>query len=432
MPNSQEQIIKTIQSSSLLTGGQLNPTQQNEFFRLIRTLPGMFSIARFERVDQKQHHIDRLHIGEPITHAVGENDNTQFLAGPKTSQIEILTRKLKSSWNVTTETLIENIEKKDFEQTLMEGMTSRIGTDLEMLGIQGDINTNALVNTPFGRLLRRLDGWDLQTEEAHIVDCGGINVQKSIFAEMIRRMPQQYLADPGLRWITSKIVEVDWLDTVAERATAMGDAAYTGTAPRPYGIPMISIPLIPADKSLPIMTGTSATVIGNRADAFRIITGVNDGISITVDGGAPVAFVLTQGTWFASNIAAQINAQAGLAGIASDDGFGRLVIKSPTSGAASSISINAAANDAYTELGLSVAVVQGVANGVIGIVNEGSYIWLANPKNFIYVMLGATRLYSEFNKDFDRLETVVYNEMDVKVENLDAIVKGVNVRRKAI
>jgi HK97 family phage major capsid protein len=430
--NTQEMIIKTIESSSLLTGGQLNPTQQREFFRLIRTLPGMFSIARFETVDQKKHHIDRLHIGEPITHAVEENSNEAHLATAKTSQIEIYTKKLKSSWNITTETLTENIEKGNFEQTIMEGMTQRIGTDLELLAIQGNTAKYAADNTPLGLLLRRDDGWDVLTEGAHIVDCGGATIQRSIFAEMIRRMPQQYLADPGLRWIVSRTTYVDWLDLIADRGTAQGDRALEGNAPAPYGIPMEPIPLIPSDKELTVSTATPATIVGNRADGFRILTGVNDKLSIAVNGGSAVTVTLPQGTWFASQIANFINtADASLAGLASDDGFGRLILKTSTTGSTATITIGAIANDAYDELGLSEGTVSG-ANAGTGIVNEGTFIWLANPKNFIYVFLNGTRVYSEFNKDYDRLETVVYNEMDVQVENLDAIVKAVNIRRREI
>jgi hypothetical protein len=433
MANTQEQVIKTIESSTLLTGGQLNPTQQNEFFKLIRSLPGMFSIARFERVDQKKHHIDALHIGEPITHAVEENSNEAYLAQPKTSQIEIFTRKLKSSWNVTTETLIENIEKGNFEQTLMEGMSKRIGTDMELLGIQGNATLYAGSTTPFGRLLKRLDGWDKKTEGAHIVDCSGATIGRDIFAEMIRRMPQQYLADPDLRWITSKTIEVDWMDLIADRGTALGDRAVEGRAPAPYGIPMVGIPLIPSDKDLTISTGTSAIVIGTRADAFKITAGVNDKLNINVNGAGAQTVTLTAGVWFASQIANMINAaHSSLAGVASDDGFGRLVLKSPTTGSTSTIVIGAVANSAYAELGLSEGTTTGTNSGSNGIVKEGSFIWLANPRNFIYVFLNATRVYSEFNKDFDRLETVVYNEMDAQVENLDAIVKAVNVRRRTI
>lgn len=433
MPMSeQELVLKTIESSALLTGGQLNPKQQKEFFRLIRSLPGMFNICRFETVDQKRHHIDRLHIGEPITHAVEENSNEAHLAVPKTSQIEIHTKKVKSSWNITTEALVENIEKGNFEQTIMESMTERIGTDLELLAIQGNAEKYKNDNSPLGLLLRRDDGWDVLTEGAHIVDCGGSTIQRGIFAEMIRRMPPQYLADPGLRWIVSRSTMVDWMDLIADRGTAQGDRALEGQAPAPYGIPMVAIPLIPTDKELTVSTATPAKIISTRADAFRILSGVNDKILISVDGEPAVTVTLPQGTWFASQIAHFINsAHTSLAGIASDDGFGRLVLTSKNVGSTGVISIQDIENNAYAELGLSVGDVTGKDEG-FGVVYEGTFIWLANPKNFIVAMLNGTRVYSEFNKDYDRLETVVYNEIDVQVENLDAIVKAVNIRKRTI
>lgn len=428
----QEMILKTIETGMLATGGQLQPRQQKRFERIVRSLPGMLSKVRFESVSQKKSVIDRLHIGEPITFSVEENDNTANKATPVSSQIEYNTKKLKSGWDLTTEVLIENLEKGNLENTVMQMMTERIGTDFELLTIQGDRTTYAAVNTPFGRLLRRLNGWDIQSGDVHIVDCGGSTIVKDIFAEMIRTMPQQYLGDPGLRWIMSSIIATDWMDLIADRGTALGDRAIEGYTPSPYGIPIMTVPLIPSDKTLSSVAGTSAVVIGTRADVFKIETGVNDKVTLNVDAAGNIAVTLNPGTQFVSQIANTINSTAGLAGVASDNGFGQLVLKSPTVGIASTVEVVAVANNAYTTLGLTVAVTTGSNVGVAGNLREGSYIWLANPLNFYWVMLNQTRMYTEFNKDYDRLEIVVYNEIDCGIELRDAVVKGTNIKRRTI
>jgi hypothetical protein len=428
----QEQILKTIETSDFATGGLLDPKRQRKFTKLVRDYGRMLPMVRFEQLSQSQSTVDKLYIGEPVTHSVEENDPTAYLAKPVTGQVHLQTKKLKSSWNITTETLVENIEQKGFEQTMMEGMTRRISTDIELLAIQGDEDKYNGATDVFGRLLKRQDGWDKLTEKAHILDVGGASVEKAIFAEMIRMMPQQYLQDSGLRWFVSKSVSIDWLDLLSDRMTGLGDAALNGNSVSPYGIPMVEVPLIPDNKEILVSSGTSAKVIGNRADPFVIETGVNDKLRFAVNGAVAVVVTLPAGTFTVSQIASLINGTTGLAGFASNDTHGRLVLQSSTSGVASSISILAEPNNAYETLGLSEVALTGSDSGAAGSVAEGSFIWLANPKNFIAAMRGNTRLYTEFNKDYDRLETVIYNEVDFGIENDDAIVKATSLRKRQL
>jgi hypothetical protein len=430
MSNSQEQILKTIETSDFGNGGLLNPKRQNQFTKYIREYGKMLPMVRFEQLSQTQTTLDKFYIGEPVSHAVEENTNEAYLAKPATGQIHLQTKKLKSSWNITTETLVDNIEQKGFEQTMMEGMTRRISTDIELLAIQGDEDKYAGATDVFGRLLKRQDGWDKLTDKAHILDVGGATVQKGIFAEMVRAMPQTYLQDPGLRWFVSKSVAIDWMDLLADRLTGVGDSALNGNAVAPYGIPMVEVPLLPDNKPLTINTGKAAKVVGDRADAFEIYTGQNDKLSLKVDAGTVTTVTLPQGTFTVGHIAAFINGTAGLAGVASDDTHGRLVLTSPTTGATSAIVIGAIANDAYETLGLHEGTTSGAAAGGATTVNEGSFIWLANPKNFVAALRGNTRIYTEFNKDYDRLETVLYNEIDFGIENDDAIVKAINLKKR--
>jgi len=63
-------------------------------------------------------------------------------------------------------------------------------------------------------------------------------------------------------------------------------------------------------------------------------------------------------------------------------------------------------------------------------VPEGTFVWLANPENFVWVMVLKTAIFSEFEKDFDRMEFTTYSYHDFVIENEDAIVKLENVRRR--
>lgn len=430
LTNEQEKILNTIETSDFANGGKLDPVRQKQFTKYIRDYGRMLPMVRFEQLSQSQSTLDKLYIGEPVSVAVDENDGTVVNTKPQTGQIHLQTKKLKSGWNITTETLTENIEQKGFEKTMMEGMTQRISTDIELLAIQGDEEKFAAATDPFGRLLKRQDGWDKLTDKCHILDVGGESIQKGIFAEMVRMMPQTYLQDPNLKWFVSKSIAIDWADLLSDRLTGVGDAALAGNTVNPYGIPLVEVPLIPDNKPLSVSTGTHAVVIGRAADPFEFVTGENDELTIAIDGAVEATTVkFPEGTFTVSVVVAMINAANGLAGVASSDKYGRIVLTSPTTGATSKVVISA--STALDELGFSEGTTTGVANGSAGTVPEGSFIWLANPKNFVAAMRGNTRIYSEFNKDYDRLETVVYNEVDFQIENEDSIVKAVNLAKRS-
>jgi len=316
-------------------------------------------------------------------------------------------------------------------------MTERISTDLELLGIQGDITTYTGPTDPMSRLLKRLDGWDLLTNGCHIVDADGQEVSKNLFAAMLRAMPKQFKQDPGLRWLVSDTLSNDWMNLLSERGTGVGDAALQGTGLNPFGRPMVMVPLIPDDKTLSILAATPADVKGNRFGPFAIVTGTNDQTSINNNAGAgPVVVTLTNGVHETVEIARQINVAIIAGGItdivAQDDGEGRLEFVTNTEGATSQVIIAAGGNDANATLGLTAATTSGSDAGSAGNVLEGTFVLLTNPLNLIFGMLAGTRVFSEFNKNVDQIETVVYNQIAVELENVDAVVKGTNIRRQAL
>jgi hypothetical protein len=393
----------------------------------------MLPLVRSVRMPQAKMEIDKLYVGEPVTESVDENTSTATPAKPKFSKVELEARKVKSSWNLSTETLQSNLEQNDFETTVMNAMTARISTDLEMLSIRGDTALPPGLTDPVSKLLRRLDGWAKQTEGAHVLDAGGAEIQKGIFAEMKRMLPQQYKNDPNLRWFVADTIADDWLDVLSGRETALGDNALQGAGIAPLGIPLVKVPLIPDDLAVPVRTGPSpAVVIGLRFGPFLIIAGSNDKLELKIDGGATVSITLPAGTLDTVTVARSINealAAAPAAAFAEDDNDGQLKIQTRTKGAASSIEI-LASGTAQDTLGLPVGTVAGADSG--GTVPEGSFIWLANPKNLIWGILDGTRIFTEFNKDYDRIESVVYNQVDARIENIDAIVKCKNVRRRSL
>lgn len=433
--NKNEEFIKAITTSDFAGGGTLKPEQQKQFIWMVKDQSHLLKYVRFETMKQKTKDIDKLWIGEPITEGAGENteagyDNSKV----ETQSVNLSTTKVRSSIAVTHDSLVDNIEQEDFEDNLMKNATTRVSTDMEMLAIQGDETKYSAGTTKVAKLLKVKNGWDILTNSAHILDVAGGNISKKLFARMFRQLPIAYRGDPGLRWVISSTTLVDWQDLISDRATTLGDDALKGMKIAPHGIPFLPVPLIPDNQDVSTTAVTAGYQLATNFGPYRIGSS-NNKLKIDVDNagtGTGVEVTIASGTYTASELAAKINAaDASFAGIASDSGDGRLLIQSTTTGATSEIDIQApSADSAYAEIGLTVAVDTGSDAGTADTMPEGSFMLLCNPKNLIFGMTGATRTLSEFNKDKDRAEIVIYNYVDMKIENTDAIVKAKNIRMR--
>jgi len=426
-------IEKTLESGDFFAGGQINPTQQAEFVRLVKDFSVMLQMVRFVDMPTKRYLIDKIHLGEPITRGIAENTNAMTnLVSPKMNQITLTTSKIKTAYAITTEALQVALTQEDLEDTVLEMVTKRYSTDVEILAISGDDTVTG--TTPYDELVKVFDGWDKITDDAQIVDAAGATISKAIFTSMLRTMPQQYLQDPDLRWLLSRITNIDWMDEIADRETALGDAAHRGDAPGTMGVPASIIPLIPTEKTVAVAGATPGTVTGGQYGPFEVVTGSNDQINLNIDAAGAHEIVLPNGVWEAIRIAAFLNADVTYAanGLVAVDDDGRVKLSSSTTGALSTVAVLATSTPAQNvapTLGIGLATYTGAAIGS-GTEDAGTILWLANPMNFIFGMLDSTRVFSEFNKDYDRVEVVMYNEVAVQVENLESIVKAINIVRK--
>lgn len=452
MSSNQDLIEKAITSTTISQqGGQLNAEQQSRFISLIRRYGVLLSMVRFVRMGRPTIDIDKLHIGEPVTVSATENTAATESYSPKFNKITLSASKIRTDWSMTTELLQGNIEQNQLEATLMRGITERMATDIELLGVQGAASTYASVDTPLGKLLRVSNGWDSQTASAHIVDVNGGAISKSVFSHMKRTMPSEFKNDAGMRFFMSDNLAVDWQDTLSARTTDLGDASLGrmgGLAP--YGVPAQIVPLIPDDQTIASQTAAQAAqVTGTQMGPFFFPAATD--IIVSVDATDPVlntspaiTITLTSGaaTLDAVQVAQKINAGlvagedvgAAYGNVARVTKYGQLELVSPTTGTGSNIVIaegTAETVPALTVLGLTAATTTGTA-AAAGSSNDGSFMWLLNPQNLIYGVLDGTRIYTEFNRNTDSIEATIFNQVAFNVENLNAIVKATNIKRAAL
>jgi len=431
--DNQEIIEKTFDlQEKLVFGGELNAIQQEQFAVLVKKFSILLDKVRFVRMRTRRETIDKMHISEPITESIDENATSANLAQGRFNAVDLNAEKTRTAWDITSEAARNNIEGSRFEDTLMEALTDRMATDFELLAIQGDVTLGNA--TAEERLRNRLDGWDLLSDSSHIVDIAGQPVTFDVFTKLWRALPAQFRSDIGLRWILSDVIANDWTNDLAARLTNAGDAGIAGMPLKPLGRTMLVVPLVPSDKQLTLITGVPAEVVGTEFGPFQIETGTNDTLIININAAGDRNVVFPAGVFETVVIANFINAvliaNADPATV-SDDGQGRLLIRTNDPGVAESIDIDAGGN-AQATLGLAVAVVTGTDAPNAGIVREGSFIWFTNPENFVFGLVDGTRIFSRFNPDFDRQETRIFNEVAVQIENIDAVAKATNIRRKPL
>jgi hypothetical protein len=180
------------------------------------------------------------------------------------SKVSLTSVKLRLDWEVSTESLEDNIEGSSLEDHLAQVMARQTANDLDDLLINGNTSSS---NT----LLKALDGFvKLALASGTTVDEGGDNVSRSVFDRVLRNLPNKYLQRRNeLRFFTGPGIVQDAIYSLqnpnsATEATAgapspgstTGDMAFLNGAMRanggvgstglaPFGIGLIEVPLMP-------------------------------------------------------------------------------------------------------------------------------------------------------------------------------------------
>lgn len=482
-----EMMAKALLMSDLDSGGGLPREVQDTLLKMTLTYANMLSGdsgIRRRSVRQRSGQLDKMWLHQHITEQAsavfsdggvaqgeggGSGDTSATIAQLYDTSFEKFgvlkwdTEKMVSRTGWSTEFLRENIERGTLESELRRRLLARVATDFEDLAINGD--TSIATTDPRSKLLKANDGWDKLTEQANIVDAKAAFVTRSLFSDMIKKMPRWMRRErQNLRWFFNDDIEQDWLDFLGGRMDGVGSDAVRGNLINPLGIPFFRTPLIPSDKKLVTGEATPGRLLGTLSGPFRFVKDSSDEVKFTVDnadnanlinvdfsaggGGVPAqtgTYVLT-----ANEVCAIINAKvigaanqpaSGLCAVP-DPVHDRIILLSPTTGASSSVEVqDGAANNAIAVLGFTNDQRDAGQDAAAGTDHsEGTFIWLTDPANFSWIAITSDpntsadglRVYSEFNKDRDRIELIMYANTDCLLENSQGVVKANNVRTKQL
>lgn len=247
--------------ADLASSGLLNAEQSNTFVRLLIEGPNMLNqgLIRFEPMRASSKKIEKINFGKRILRAMTEgtalataavdgafNALTEATARakPTFSTTTLSAKEVGAEVRLTYDTVEDAVENAmaasnnpsntgvgGLHQVIIEMLAPRVGQDLQDLAINGDTSLSA--SDPY---LAQLDGWiENARDNGTTVDVEGATVSKAMFKSGLLSLPNQYKEDlSALYHFVSKNNKVEYADTLADRATGLGDRYLTDDAPAPY------------------------------------------------------------------------------------------------------------------------------------------------------------------------------------------------------
>lgn len=235
MPTNNRIIAKAgdpIQTAAL-TSGLLNPEQARKFIQQTFDATNLGGLIRHEMRRAKSGEIDKIGIASRILRKKVENTDDGYRAGVKTSQIEYSTTAVRLPWEITEETLRENIEGQSLEAIITNLMTTQLGVDLEDLYLNGDEAT-ADTDEDYD-FLKINDGWIKQLKNGgHVYDASASDeMSLDLFYKTLALLPNKY-NNGKLRWLMSPKRAQEWelflLNKVIGAGGAVPDSLYNSPA----------------------------------------------------------------------------------------------------------------------------------------------------------------------------------------------------------
>ncbi len=234
-------INKAAIQTGTLTSGLLNPEQARKFVQQTFDATNLGGLVRHEMRTAKTGEIDKIGIASRILRKKTENTDDGYRAGVNTSQIEYSTTAVRLPWEITEETLRENIEGQNLETIITDLMTTQLGVDMEDLYLNGDEDTET--SDPDHDFLYINDGWIKQISNGgHVYDASSeSSMSLDLFYKTLSQLPNKY-NNGKLRWLMSPKRAQEWelflLNKVIGQGGAVPDSIYTA----PARIPAVECP----------------------------------------------------------------------------------------------------------------------------------------------------------------------------------------------
>ena len=274
-------------------GGLLNPEQSARFLDYMFDATVIGKVARTVRMKSDTTEIDRMGVGEKLMKLATEGDNANSGNAAVTfSKISLTTKKLRLDWELSTESLEDNIEGADLEDHIARLMATQAGNDIEDLVLNGNTALSS------DQLYKAFDGTvKIAKANGHVVDAGGAAITRSVFNSALKALPRKYKQRrTDLRFLAGSNLIQDYLYSTSQNiqnvnpqdiasgiirgevAPVSGPAGYV--APYAFGIPIVEVPLLNETQD-----GTYSAAAGSHGDVHltfpnNVVIGIKRDVTV--------------------------------------------------------------------------------------------------------------------------------------------------------
>jgi hypothetical protein len=274
-------------------GGLLNPEQSARFLDYMFDATVIGKVARTVRMKSDTTEIDRMGVGEKLMKLATEGDNANSGNAAVTfSKISLTTKKLRLDWELSTESLEDNIEGADLEDHIARLMATQAGNDIEDLVLNGNTALSS------DQLYKAFDGTvKIAKANGHVVDAGGAAITRSVFNSALKALPRKYKQRrTDLRFLAGSNLIQDYLYATSQNiqnvnpqdiasgiirgevAPVSGPAGYV--APYAFGIPIVEVPLLSETQ-----TGSYSGATGSHGDVHltfpnNVVIGIKRDVTV--------------------------------------------------------------------------------------------------------------------------------------------------------
>lgn len=241
-----EELVRKSISTSTLSNGLLNPEQARKFLTQTFEATNLSPLVRHEMRTAQTGEIDKIGIGKRLLRKKTEGMDDGYRAGVQTSKIEYAVTPVRLPWEITEETLRQNIEGQNLEAIITGYMTTQLGGDLEDIYLNGDTSISA--SDSDHDFLYINDGWIKQMNNgSHIYDATSDSAMSlDIFYKTLQKLPNKY-NNGKLRWLMSPRRAQEWELFLLNKVITQGGAVPESVYNSPAKIPVVQCPSMSDD-----------------------------------------------------------------------------------------------------------------------------------------------------------------------------------------
>ncbi len=255
-------VAKSALSTGDVSAGLLNPEQSRTFMRQIFDATPLGALIRHEMRRSRTGELDKIGIASRILRKKVEGTDDNYRAKPTFGKVEYACTPVRLPWEITEDTLRENIEGQGLEATVTDLMTRQIGVDQEDLYMNGDTET-AETDVDYD-FLKINDGFIKQIEAGgHVEDRTSISsgaMSIDVYYDALAEMPNKY-NNGTLRWLMSPRRKQEWERYLINQLITAGGGITDNLINNPASIPAVEVPSLPDSKI--ILTNPKNLIVVN-------------------------------------------------------------------------------------------------------------------------------------------------------------------------